>query len=184
MKQADLRRIVKEEIQNIIKENSQWEVETQKFEIALKKWLDFMTSQGDTIETLKPEINRMLDTYQQTGDTLMEYIKSNNELEILLNAADDINAQFFNGRGQIDRNNYRMAVRDTEDNVINTLEKNTKVIKKTKGFTAKEDEEKEYYQLPEFNVSISLDSYKVSRATVIQFLNIDGEKPEVNRSYQ
>lgn len=74
-----------------------------------------------------------------------------------------------------------MAVRETKDNVLDILEKNTKVIKKTKGFAAKEDEEKEYYQLPEFNISISLDAYKVSRATIIQFLSIDGEKPEANR---
>ena len=144
-----------------------------------------MIQQGDTIETLKPEINKMLDNYAKTGDTVMlEYIKSGNELEILLNAADDINTQYFKGRGQIDRNNYRMAVRETEDNVIDILEKNTKVIKKTKGFTAKEDEEQEYYQLPEFNVAISLESYKVSRATVIQFLSFEGEKPQADRMYQ
>lgn len=183
MKSADLKRIVKEEIQNIIKENSQWEVETQKFEIVLKKWLDFMIRQGDTVESLKPEIDRMLDTYNQTGDTLMEHIKSGNELKILLNAANNINTKFFNNRGQIDRSNYTMIVRNPAYNVLDILEKNTKVIKKINGFTAKEDEEQTYYQLPDFNVAIALDSYKVSRATVIQFLSFEGEKPKADRMF-
>ncbi len=116
--------------------------------------------------------------------SIKEYVTSNNELEILLNAAEDINVKFFNSRGKIDNNNYRMAVRETADKVLDILESNTKVIKKTRGFTASEDQEREYYQLPEFNVSISLSSYKVSRATIIQFLDFDGEKPISDKMYQ
>jgi hypothetical protein len=132
---------------------------------------------------IKEEIYKIYTKHEHIDNTLMEYIKSDNELDILINAADDINTQYFKGRGQIDRDNYRMAVRETEDNVLDILEKNTKVIKKTMGFSAHEDEAQEYYQLPEFNVSIALDSYKVSRATIIQFLSINGEKPESDGSY-
>lgn len=273
MKPADLRKIIKEEIQSVIKELSEWETETDTFKDSLTKWLDYMISQGDSIETLRPEIERMLDEYEPTAreeSTMLEinsdekigkyYTKDVNgkslyiyvydtykdgiylastivpnmqrariakipnidtytevdeqqipkelvsplklgaswfssktdlkelvkggKLDVLTNAADDINTQYFRGRGQIDRSNYRLAVRDNADNVLNTLEKNTKVVKKTKGFTAKDDEAQEYYQLPEFNVAISLDSYKVSRATVIQFLSFDGEKPEGDKLYQ
>lgn len=114
---------------------------------------------------------------EEVRNTLKEFITSNDELEILINSAEDINTEFFNGRGHIDRNNYRMAVRETPDNVINILEKGTKVIHKDRGFSAKDDQAKEYYQLPDFNVSISIDTYKVARASIIQFLSFDGELP-------
>ena len=212
MKRFDLKKIIKEEIQNAVQKNNIIKsVISIDDAIKMKKsgkydGADWYYYRGILTATSTPEHadtfiiidnktwlvpvefvkthNVRNATYpafykNNKPENLKEYIKSNNELDILINAAEDINTQYFKGRGQIDSNNYRMAVRDTVDNVIDILERGTKVIKKTKGFTAKEDEESEYYQLPEFNVSISLDSYKVSRATIIQFLSIDGEKPEV-----
>ncbi len=111
---------------------------------------------------------------------LREFIKNDNELEILINAAIDINKQFFQNRGTIDALTYTMTVREPANEVLSSLKRRTEVVKRVKGFSASVDEATEFYQLPDFNVAISFDPYGLARATVIQFLSFKGEKPQPN----
>lgn len=139
------------------------------YRTALEK---YVKSKGITTETklremIKEEINKII----------KEWVDSGKELDILTNAAQDINREIFNNRGQYTASNYQLIIRDQADDVLKKLDKQTEIVKQVKGFNAKEDEAKQYYQLPKYNVAISFDKYGVSRGTIIQFLNFDGEYP-------
>lgn len=128
------------------------------------------------------QILKLLKDIDWFSDNLTEWV-TGNELDVLANAANDINRDIFNGRGQIDGLNYRMAVRDPKDEALKKLKNKTRVIPKAKGFSAKEDQAKQYFQLPDYNVSLSVDTYKVSRATIFQFASFDGELPKSKGLY-
>jgi len=125
------------------------------------------------------------DNYQTKSYSLIklkggikEFITSNNKLDVLTNAAQDINKDIFNNRGQYNASNYQLIVRDKMDDILKDLDKRTEVKKQLKGFTAKEDEAKQFYQLPDYNVAISFEKYRMSRGSIIQFLSFDGEYPK------
>lgn len=112
------------------------------------------------------------------GTNLKEFITSDNKLDILTNAAQDINRDIFSNRGQYNASNYQLIVRDRENDVLKDLDKKTEVKKQLKGFAAKDDEAKQFYQLPNYNVAIAFEKYGMTRGTIIQFLSFDGEYPE------
>lgn len=119
------------------------------------------------IEIIREEIKK----------TIREWVTTGNELEILTNAAREINQKYFNNRGDYSEATYQLTVRESEKQILQKLDKQTEVKKQLKGFTAKEDEAKQYYQLPDYNIAISFEGYKVARGTSIQFLNFEGEYP-------
>lgn len=125
-------------------------------------------SESKLIEIIRDEVRKVIN----------EFITSSDKLQVLHNAARDINSQVFNNRGQYDASNYKLTIRDSIKDVLKDLHSRTEIIKKLKGFSAKEDEAKEFYQLPNYNVAITFEKYGVTRGTIIQFLDFNGEYPE------
>ena len=168
---------------------------------SINSGLDKFTDLNDTeFEQLRKDaekngwkLKQADDNYQTTsyymtklrnmGEDINEFITSGNELEVLDNAARDINKDFFHNRGEYNPSLYQMVVRDSAEEVLKNLERKTDVKERGKGFTAKEDEAREYYELPGYNIAISFNGYRVSRGTTIQFLNFDGELPEKKGMY-
>ena len=225
MNKADIRRIIKEEIQSVLKESSFPRASDfrEKTERLRKDVMDeFMNTMRNALKNHETSINSGTDkftdlndaefeklrqdaekhgwklkqdddNYQTTsyymtklrdmGENVNEFITSGDELDILDNAAKDINRDFFHNRGEYDSLLYQMVVRDGAEDILKNLERKTDVKERGKGFTAKEDEAQEYYELPEYNVAISFDGYRVSRGTTIQFLKFDGELPEKKGMY-
>lgn len=218
MKTKDLRKIIKEEIQKVLKEagimhadkfttEPRGRVRKQIVDAfievmrkSLKRHETTVNSSLDNFEDLNPaeidKVQKMVnkqgwklevddDNYQSKMYSLIklkpgikEFITSDNKLDILTNAAQDINKQIFNNRGQYSASNYQLVVKDKENDVLKELDKKTEVKKQLKGFAAKEDEAKQFYQLPNYNVAIAFEKYGMTRGTIIQFLSFDGEYPE------
>jgi hypothetical protein len=185
MKKLELLKIIKEEVENVLTEL--WKSRLRKnydddyeqfvqydsiYNIAARLGFESTEDAWDKNPMIQGGVN------PKDLKVVSEFITSGNELEILDNAARDINKDFFNNRADYNPMLHQMTVRDSADSVVKILDKKTDIKKRGKGFTAKADEAQEYYELPDYNVSISFDQYKMSRGTTIQFLDFDGELPE------
>jgi hypothetical protein len=185
MKKLELLKIIKEEVENVLTEL--WKSRLRKnydddyeqfvqydsiYNIAARLGFESPEEAWDKNPMIQGGVN------PKDLKVVSEFITSGNELEILDNAARDINKDFFNNRADYNPMLHQMTVRDSSDSVVKILDKKTDIKKRGKGFTAKADEAQEYYELPDYNVSISFDQYKMSRGTTIQFLDFDGELPE------